>query len=251
LAAWVVILMSLQDVIVNFDSGSPSSDRILLGSGITGADLRFVQQGQDLVLSINNTADRLTVANYFANAGRGANALESIRFADGTSWRYADVLSRTSLETGSSVAQSLASGVLAGNPAPLFEAINPAASKPIDAALAPISSADSIAANRERFEQGLQNLRFNTAETGTNSRLDQVQQSTLPLLWNIQDAALRMYLAKNPDGRFTADISLDNRATNDLTATKNLLGSVHGIQGRLDAVARLDQTAQFSLATFS
>ncbi len=240
-----------QDVIVNFDSGSPSSDRILLGAGISAMDLRLVQQGQDLVLSVNNTTDRLTVTNYFANAGRGANALELLRFADGTTWRYADVLSRTVLETGNSAAQALPAGVLAGNPELLFDAINPAASKPSDDATEPASVADSIAANRERFEQGLKNLRFNTTETGTNSRFNQIQQSTLPLLWNIQDASLRMYLAKNTDGQFSADISLDNRATNDLTVAKNLLGAVQGPQGRLDAVARLDQTAQFNLATFT
>ncbi|WP_141397413.1 calcium-binding protein [Polaromonas sp. AER18D-145] len=237
-----------QDIIVNFDAGKPSGDTVQLGAGIAEADLGLARQGNDLILSINGTSDQLTVANYFQNAGIGANALEKIRFADGTSWNHAAVLSRTTTQEGAFSAQMLPPEVLAGNPTALFDAPAPAQTQTSDAATAPQSVAESIAAAKERFEQGLQNLTYSVDEQGGLSRSEFAERRALPLLWNLQDALLDLQLAKNPDGRFTADISMDSRATRDLGLGIAMLGGVNGMAGRLDQVARPQEILQFDLA---
>lgn len=237
-----------QDIIVNFDAGKPSGDTVQLGAGIAEADLGVARQSNDLILNINGTSDQLTVANYFENAGKGANALEKIRFADGTSWDHAAVLSRTTFQEGASSAQMLPPEVLAGNPVALFDAPDPAQSQASDATTAPQSVAESIAAAKERFEQGLQTLKYSVDEQGGLSRSEFAERRALPLLWNLQDALLDMQLAKNPDGRFTADISLDSRGSRDLGLAIGLLGGAGGMSGRLDQVARPSEVQQFDLA---
>ncbi len=237
-----------QDIIVNFDAGKPSGDTVQLGAGIAEADLGLVRQGNDLILSINGTSDQLTVANYFQNAGTGANALEKIRFADGTSWNHAAVLSHTTTQEGASNAQMLPPGVLGGNPTALFDAPDPAQTQTNDATMEPQTVAESIAAAKERFEQGLQNLKYSVDEQGSLSRSEFTERRALPLLWNLQDALLDLQLAKNPDGRFTADISMDSRATRDLGLGIAVLGGGNGMAGRLDQVARPQDVQQFDLA---
>jgi Ca2+-binding RTX toxin-like protein len=237
-----------QDIIVNFDAGKPSGDTVQLGADIAEADLGVTRQGNDLILSMNGTSDQLTVANYFENAGKGANALEKIRFADGTSWNHAAVLSRTTLQEGASSAQMLPPEVLAGNPVALFDAPDPAQTQTSDATTAPQNVAESIAAAKERFEQGLQNLKYSVDEQGGLSRSEFAERRALPLLWNLQDALLDMQLAKNPDGRFTADISIDSRATRDLGLGIAILGGATGTAGSLAHVARAQPIQQFDLA---
>lgn len=237
-----------QDIIANFDAGKPSGDTVQLGAGIAEADLAIARQGNDLILSINGSTDQLTVANYFENAGKGSNALEKIRFADGTSWNHAAVLSRTSAEEGSSAAPVLPAEVRAGNPAALFDAPDPAQTQTSDATTTPQTVAESIAAAKERFEQGLQNLKYGVDEQGSLSRSEFAERRTLPLLWNLQDALLDMQLAKNPDGRFSADISMDSRGSRDLGLAIGLLGGAGGTSGRLDQVAKPQEVQQFDLA---
>ncbi|MDP3604142.1 MAG: hypothetical protein Q8R59_00155, partial [Polaromonas sp.] len=107
---------------------------------------------------------------------------------------------------------------------------------------------ESIAAARERFEQGLQNLKYSVDEQGGLSRSEFAERRALPLLWNLQDALLNMQLARNPDGRFTADISIDSRGARDLGLATGLLGGASGTVGRLDQVARPSEVQQFDLA---
>lgn len=237
------------DIIANFDAGKPSGDMVQLGAGIVDADISLLRQGDDLVLSINGSSDQLTVASYFENGGKGANALEKIRFADGSSLNHAAVLSRTAVDSGgTSGAQALPAEVRTGNPTALFDAPAPAATKTSDAATEPQTVAESIAAARARFEQGLQNLKYGINEQGSLSRSEFAERRTLPLLWNLQDALLDMQLAKNPDGRFTADISMDSRGSRDLGLAIGLLGGAGGMNGRLDQVARPAEVQQFDLA---
>lgn len=238
-----------QDVVANFDAGKPSGDIVQLGAGIAEADLGVARQGNDLILSINGSSDQLTVANYFENAGKGANALEKIRFADGTSWNHAAVLSRTSAEPGVSAGPALTPEVRAGNPTALFDAPGPAQTKPSDATTEPQTVAESIAAARERFEQGLQNLKYSVDEQGGLSRSEFAERRALPLLWNLQDALLDLQLARNPDGRFTADISIDSRASRELGLGISVLSGTNGITGRFDQIARPQEIAQFDLAS--
>ncbi|MDO9357452.1 MAG: hypothetical protein Q7T70_00490 [Polaromonas sp.] len=63
-----------------------------------------------------------------------------------------------------------------------------------------------------------------------------------------QDALLDMQLAKNPDVRFTADISMDSRGSRDLSLAIGLLGGADGMNGRLDQLARPQEVQQFDLA---
>ncbi|MGB4116021.1 MAG: calcium-binding protein, partial [Polaromonas sp.] len=236
------------DVVANFDAGKPSGDVVQLGAGIVDADINYARAGNDLVLGINGTTDQLTVAGYFENAGKGANALEKIRFADGTSLNHAAVLSRTTVDAGVSEAAALPAAVRAGDPTALFDAPVAAASKTSDAAVTPQSVAESINQAKERFEQGLQNLKLGTDEQGNLSRSEFAERRALPLLWNLQDALLNLQLAKNADGRFTADVSIDSRATRDLGLGISLLGATNGMNGRLDQVARPAEVQQFDLA---
>ncbi|MDP1955192.1 MAG: hypothetical protein Q8K71_11990 [Polaromonas sp.] len=149
---------------------------------------------------------------------------------------------------GTSEAQALPAEVRTGNPTALFDAPTPAATKVSDATVEPQTVAESIAAARERFEQGLQALKYSVDEQGSFSRSEFAQRRALPLLWNLQDALLDMQLAKNPDGRFTADISMDSRGSRDLGLAIGLLGGAGGMSGRLDQVARPAQVQQFDLA---
>lgn len=55
-------------------------------------------------------------------------------------------------------------------------------------------------------------------------------------------------LGLSPDGRFTADISIDSRGARDLGLATGLLGGASGTVGRLDQVARPSEVQQFDLA---
>jgi Ca2+-binding RTX toxin-like protein len=237
-----------QDIIVNFDAGKPSGDVVQLGAGIVGADVAMARRGDDLILRINGTSDQLTVASYYQNGGKGANALEKIRFADGTSLNHAAVLALTTVESGTSDAQGVPLDVKAGNAAALFNAPVAAATKTLDAPMSPGNIAESIAAARARFEQGLQALKYNVDEAASLSRSEFTERRALPLLWNLQDALLDWQLAKNADGRFTADISIDSRASRDLGLGITVLGATYGVNAQLNQVDRAQTVQQFDLA---
>ena len=243
-----------RDIVANFDAGKPSGDKVQLGAGIVDADLNYVREGNDLVLSIKGTTDQLTVAGYFENGGKGAHALEKIRFADGMSLNHAAVLSRSTVGTGDSAMsdpQSLPASVRTGNPIALFDTPALAATKTSDASITPQSVAESINAARQRFEQTLKNLKLGTDEQGSLSRSEFAERRALPLLWNLQDALLNLQLAKNADGRFTADVSIDSRATRDINLGISVLGAANSMAGRLDQVARPAVVQQFDLAQLS
>jgi hypothetical protein len=58
---------------------------------------------------------------------------------------------------------------------------------------------------------------------------------------------LDMQLAKNPNGRFTPDISIDSREPRDLGLGIALLGGASGMADRLNQIARLHEVQQFDL----
>ncbi len=95
------------DIIVRDTSGN---DSVQLAAGITAAnvalhrissppaaDLPF--NGDSLVVQLNGGSDQLWIANYFATSATGY--IERIRFADGSSWDYAAVVSRLVTQGGS------------------------------------------------------------------------------------------------------------------------------------------------------
>ena len=67
-------------------------DQTALGSGIAQADVSLFRVGADLVLALDQGAAQLTVAGHFGSA---AAQVESIAFADGSSWDAAAIQSHT------------------------------------------------------------------------------------------------------------------------------------------------------------
>lgn len=85
-----------RDVIDNWDDDAPGThaDKLLLGAGVEMAALRVARSGEDLVLRLFGTNDRVTVNGYFDEDGASAGAVETIEFADGTVWDVAAVKAR-------------------------------------------------------------------------------------------------------------------------------------------------------------
>lgn len=76
---------------------SGSADRIELGEGISEADVTLRNNGSSLVLTLN-TGESLTVSGMFSGSTGAINAnhvVESIVFADGTSWDVARMRAET------------------------------------------------------------------------------------------------------------------------------------------------------------
>jgi Ca2+-binding RTX toxin-like protein len=73
------------DTVLDHDRTSGITDKILLGDGITPADVSLNRDGEDLVLSLNGDADTLTVHQWFWNDSPEYR-VEVIQFADGTAW---------------------------------------------------------------------------------------------------------------------------------------------------------------------
>ncbi|MRR58090.1 MAG: hypothetical protein EG824_07760 [Deltaproteobacteria bacterium] len=81
-----------QDTISSIDVSTGKHDVIVFASGIQPTDVVATRSGDDLILSIQGTQDQLTVQNYFqASTEANPEGIEAIRFADGTTWGYADV----------------------------------------------------------------------------------------------------------------------------------------------------------------
>ena len=76
-----------QDAVVG--GGAPlAEDRLILGAGITMADVAVAQQGGDLALTLDGSGERISALGYFADA---LSRLGEIRFADGASWDVATI----------------------------------------------------------------------------------------------------------------------------------------------------------------
>ncbi len=84
-----------QDTIGNYDSTSGRSDVIAFGDGIAASDIVATRSGEDLILSLRNGSDRVTVQYYFSGDGTGAYRVDLIRFADGTTWDIKTVSAKT------------------------------------------------------------------------------------------------------------------------------------------------------------
>jgi VCBS repeat-containing protein len=74
-----------QDAIA--DNSASTADLLVLQTGITAADLLLRRSGDDLVLSVRNSVDRLTIRGYWLATG----AIETIQFADGQTWGVSQV----------------------------------------------------------------------------------------------------------------------------------------------------------------
>ena len=90
-------------------------DSIVLGAGITPSDVTLTQDAWfNLVITLNETSERLTVMRYFESDGATGNTVGSLKFADGTNWNYAAVKSRLTPAPGISVAGTAAAENIVG-----------------------------------------------------------------------------------------------------------------------------------------
>ena len=83
------------DQIADPDASAANSDVLALGPGISSAAVAMKRVGNDLLIVVPFSMDRIAVRDYFATSGTatvpGAGLIETVKFADGTSWSYADV----------------------------------------------------------------------------------------------------------------------------------------------------------------
>ncbi|PWU28218.1 hypothetical protein DK254_20430 [Pseudomonas sp. RW407] len=75
-----------QDTVSNYDRSADKVDAIEFGADITADDIQLSRQGNELILSLKGSDDRITLSNYLSNDGNNQYCLEEIRFADGTIW---------------------------------------------------------------------------------------------------------------------------------------------------------------------
>ncbi|WDG52371.1 calcium-binding protein [Pseudomonas chlororaphis] len=75
-----------QDTLNNFDSGIEKTDAIEFASNIASTDIAVTRSGDNLILSLKDATDKITVSNYFNNDGTSPYKLDDIRFSDGTTW---------------------------------------------------------------------------------------------------------------------------------------------------------------------
>ncbi|MEW6707738.1 MAG: calcium-binding protein, partial [Pseudomonadota bacterium] len=94
-----------QDVINSYDATAGKTDVIEFAVDIAPADIKATRSGDDLILSLAGSTDKVTVSSYFQQDGSGAYKVEQIRFADGTSWDVNTV--KTLVMQGSSGADTL------------------------------------------------------------------------------------------------------------------------------------------------
>ncbi len=78
------------DVIVDY----AGTDKIKLNTGINTEDVKFVRNNKDLIVSIKDMTDSITIINWFENDD---NKIETIEFSDGTAYTASDILSQISV----------------------------------------------------------------------------------------------------------------------------------------------------------
>ena len=78
------------DTINEYDTTSGNNDKLQFGDGITADAIQQGRSGDDLILSVNAN-DKATLKGYFYFDGR--YRIETIAFADGTTWDYTTAVS--------------------------------------------------------------------------------------------------------------------------------------------------------------
>ncbi|RWQ32767.1 MAG: hypothetical protein EOS21_30800, partial [Mesorhizobium sp.] len=97
------------------ESGSYSDDDELnFGTGIDANELWFSQQGNNLVVSVLGTTDKVTISNWFAGPG---NVVETIKSGDGKVLNHSDVATLVAAMAGFNPATSPSgTGIQPGDP---------------------------------------------------------------------------------------------------------------------------------------
>jgi Ca2+-binding RTX toxin-like protein len=77
-----------QDTIIDYGHvAGAETDAIEIAADVSPSDVTIRREGNDLVLRINGTTDRISVRDFFGNQDVGSGAVDQIRFtADGTTW---------------------------------------------------------------------------------------------------------------------------------------------------------------------
>ncbi|MCP4259284.1 MAG: hypothetical protein GY942_17470, partial [Aestuariibacter sp.] len=86
-------------------------DKIMLGDGISTADVSLTRNGNDLLINIGDNGDQITVADWYTST---LNRIENLEFADGTVW---DV---NTLDSGGLVTESQAMILLGSETEPQY-----------------------------------------------------------------------------------------------------------------------------------
>lgn len=68
------------------------TDSIVLSADVEQGDVQLIQNRNDLELYIPSSGTTITITNYFEKKSKGAYAIESIHFANGTVWNQNDIL---------------------------------------------------------------------------------------------------------------------------------------------------------------
>ncbi|MER8577678.1 hypothetical protein NKG95_02885 [Mesorhizobium sp. M1423] len=97
------------------ESGTYSdNDELDFGTGLDANELWFSQQGNDLVISVLGTTDKVTVSNWFAGPG---NVVETIKSGDGKVLNHSDVATLVAAMAGFDPATSPGgTGIQPGDP---------------------------------------------------------------------------------------------------------------------------------------
>lgn len=90
------------------------NDELDFGTGIDWNELWFAQQGNNLVISVLGTTDKVTISNWFAGPG---NVVETIKSGDGKVLNHSDVASLVAAMAGFTPATSpIGSGIQPNDP---------------------------------------------------------------------------------------------------------------------------------------
>ncbi|MFI3156852.1 MAG: calcium-binding protein [Methylococcaceae bacterium] len=80
-----------QDTILSQAGTVNNRDVLKLAADVLPTDIDLIRNIDDLILTLRDTGDRVTVAGYFVNDGISPSSLEAIEFNNGTTWDFAAV----------------------------------------------------------------------------------------------------------------------------------------------------------------
>jgi Ca2+-binding RTX toxin-like protein len=96
-----------QDAIIDYGYvAGAETDTVEVAADVLPSEVTVRHEGNDLVVRINGTTDRITVREFFGAQGLGSGAIEQVRFAaDGSSWNTATLMQMVLV--GTSAAETL------------------------------------------------------------------------------------------------------------------------------------------------
>ncbi|MDP1862715.1 MAG: calcium-binding protein [Thiobacillus sp.] len=74
-----------------YDNTAGRIDTAQMAADVASTDVSLTRSGNDLVIAINGTTDKITVGGHFYGDGAGGYQIDSLVFADGTNWTVTDI----------------------------------------------------------------------------------------------------------------------------------------------------------------